>query len=384
METADAVKPLQGLLVVSMEQAVAAPLCSVRLADAGARVIKIERIGGDFARGYDLAARGDSSYFAWLNHGKESIELDIKSSHGAKLLRRLIARADIFIQNFAPGAIARAGFGSKSLRRKHPRLITCDISGYGSSDAMQSMKAYDLLIQAESGLTAVTGSSDNPGRIGISLCDIGAGVTAYTAILEALISRGITDKGCSVETSLFDVAAEWMTVPYIHATTGNGAPERLGLKHPGLAPYGAFETSDGLSTLISIQNEREWSRLCSEVLDAPELLADERFDSNVHRVVNRDALEKLIQGVTGSITASEFRSRCQQSSIAFGALNSVDEFVKHIALKVRSISNSTGKGLTLPAHPVRRVDGGNWQDGPVPKVPAMGEHTEAITAEFSN
>jgi len=336
-------KPLQGLLVVAMEQAVAAPLCSVRLADAGARVIKLERENGDFARGYDRAALGDSSYFAWLNHGKESLTLNYKKKDDEALLRRLLAKADVFVQNLAPG-------------------------GYGLSDEVRELKAYDLLVQAESGLLAVSGAPDAPGRIGVSLCDIGCGVSAHAAILEALIERGITGVGQSVNVSLFDVAAEWMSVPLVHEETGAGAPQPAGLQHPSIAPYGAYRTSENALTLLSIQNEAEWQRLCESALSMPELLHDDRFTSNVERIAHRDALESLLQNQISQWQAAEFRRRLSHADIAFGALNSVAELASHQALRRRDIASTTGALLSL--------------DETVRQVPKIGEHSEAIRSEF--
>ncbi|MEM9280039.1 MAG: CoA transferase, partial [Pseudomonadota bacterium] len=243
-------RPLEGLLVVAVEQAVAAPLCTARLADAGARVIKIERESGDFARGYDSAAKGDSSYFLWLNQGKQSVVLNYREEEGRALLEAMLSKADVFVQNMAPGALERAGFSSEGLRERYPKLITCDISGYGESEELSAMKAYDLLVQAESGLVSISGGPNELGRIGVSICDIGAGMTAHAAILEALIQRGITSKGSGVATSLFEVASEWMTVPLIHAEHGKGAPRRVGLNHPSIAPYGAYQTQEGDETLI--------------------------------------------------------------------------------------------------------------------------------------
>lgn len=388
-------KPLEGLLVVSVEQAVAAPLSTARLADAGARVIKIERPGGDFARGYDKAAHGDSSYFVWTNHGKESVELDFKNEQGAQLLHSLISQADVFVQNLAPGAMSRAGFDSAKMRQKHPRLITCDISGYGYGDAVKGLKAYDLLVQAESGLVSISGSPGELGRIGVSLCDIGAGVTAHAGILEALIGRGITGKGSGISVSLFDVAAEWMSVPLIHSETGEGSPVRVGLKHPSIAPYGAFPCSDGTLTLISVQNEREWLRLCESVLKVPGLAIDKRFNSNVNRVTHRDDCDSAIAAVTSTLTSHEFRQALNASSIAYGALNSVADLSKHIALRRRSVRNSDDHMLSLPAHPVIK-DGLNSVDNSFSestatqkfaansdrRVPRAGQHTAAVAEEF--
>ena len=258
-------RPLSGLTVLSLEQAVAAPYCSSRLADAGARVIKIERPEGDFARGYDKAARGLSSYFVWLNRGKQSLVADIKRPDDAALLHRILGRTDVFIQNLAPGAAARAGFGSDDLRERHSRLITVDISGYGDTGEYAAMKAYDLLVQAESGLAMITGHPAGPGRVGVSACDIACGMAAHAGVLEALIERGITGRGKGLKVSLFDGMADWMNVPLLFYEGTGTAPERLGLAHPSICPYGAFATEDGALVLISIQNEREWHGVLREV-----------------------------------------------------------------------------------------------------------------------
>lgn len=372
-------RPLEGLLVIAIEQAVAAPLCTARLADAGARVIKIEREIGDFARGYDTAAKGDSSYFAWLNQGKESVVLNYQEASGKKLLEALITKADVIVQNMAPGALERAGFSSTQLREKHPKLITCDITGYGNSEDLAAMKAYDLLVQAESGLVSISGGPNELGRIGVSVCDIGAGMTAHAAILEALIQRGITGKGSGVETSLFEVASEWMAVPLIHAEHGNGAPKRVGLNHPSIAPYGAYKTREGDETLISIQNEREWHTLCDAVLGNAALSKDARFSSNNLRVENRPALDREILAITQEMTSQTFREKLAANAIAFGAVNSVDDLSQHKALRRREITNSVGERLTLPAPPVRWTLEPRISAGPVPKI---GEHTQAVRSEF--
>ncbi len=372
-------KPLEGMLVISVEQAVAAPLCTARLADAGARVIKIERSGGDFARAYDQAAGGESSYFAWLNHGKLSLVLDFKQDEDAALLHRLISKADVLIQNLAPGAMKRAGFGADEMRERHSQLITCDISGYGEAPELAHLKAYDLLLQAESGLIEISGGPGEPGRIGISLCDIGAGVTAYAAILEALLLREKSGEGSGVAVSLFDVAAEWMSVPYIHAVHGNGAPGRVGLHHPSIAPYGAYETRDGIKTILSIQNEREWMRLCEQVLEQGNVAVDDRFNSNNARVNNRLELDKIINGVLADIDASEFRARLRKADIAFAGLNNVVDMAQHPALRQRKVSVDDGSVLALPAHPVRWAGLRSSMPGLVPKI---GQHNEAIRKEF--
>jgi crotonobetainyl-CoA:carnitine CoA-transferase CaiB-like acyl-CoA transferase len=372
--------PLEGMLVVAIEQAVAAPLCTARLVDAGARVIKIERQSGDFARLYDRAAGGESSYFTWLNHGKQSLVLDFKQDEDAALLHRIIARADVLVQNLAPGAMERAGFGSGALRKAHPQLITCDISGYGERQEVAHMKAYDLLVQAESGLIEISGGPGEPGRIGISLCDIGAGVTAHAAILEALLLRERFGQGSGVAISLFDVAAEWMSVPYIHAVHGDGAPKRVGLHHPSIAPYGAYETSDGVKTILSIQNEREWKRLCGEVLQLSALAMDSRFCSNTLRVENRVALDQAVASVLADINASEFRQRLRAADIAHAGLNSVDDLARHAALSKRTIANGLGRRVSMPAHPV------SWnglRSTDIANVPAIGGDSDAIREEFA-
>lgn len=370
--------PLEGITVVSVEQAVAAPVCTARLVDAGARVIKVERASGDFARGYDSAAGGDSSYFGWANLGKESVVLDIKDSLDAALLHRLISAADVFVQNLAPGALDRLGFGAAELRQANERLITVDISGYGDSPAVAKKRAYDLLVQAESGLIAVSGSPDELGRIGVSICDVGTGVTAYAAVLEALVGRSVTGQGASLGVSLFDVAAEWMTVPFLQHAAGM-APKRVGLRHPTIAPYGAYETSDGALTLISIQNEREWTRLCGEVLDAASMATDPRYVSNELRVEHRSELEPDVSAIVGGLDATTFRGRLDAAAIAWGAINSLDELAEHAALRTRQGVSSSGVEFRLPAHPVR-----TGRESQLRSAPRIGQHTQAIRDEFAD
>lgn len=372
--------PLAGLTVVSVEQAVAAPICTARLVDAGARVIKIERAGGDFARGYDTAAHGDSSYFTWANHGKESLELNIKDEDDAALLHRIIGQADVFVQNLAPGALARAGFGSAELRSANPRLITCDVSGYGDDPAVADKKAYDLLVQAESGLVSISGGPGELGRVGISLVDVGTGVTAYGAILEALIARNISGDGAALAVSMFDVAAEWMTVPFLQHHPGNNTPARVGLRHPSIAPYGAYETSDGALTLLSIQNEREWHRLCTDVLHDASIATDERFDSNKARVANRDALEAELTTIIAALDKAAFEQRLTAASIAWGSVNDLAGLHAHPALRTRTVATTSGAGVELPAHPVRSSTHRTRTTG---SLPTAGEHTAAIRQEFA-
>lgn len=374
-------KPLEDITVVSVEQALAAPLCTARLAEAGARVIKIERTEGDFARGYDRAARGSSSYFAWTNQGKESLALDFRAPEDAALLDRIIACADVFVQNLAPGAMARAGFGSADLRRKHPQLITVDITGYGESEAVKHLKAYDFLIQAESGLTGVSGGANEMGRIGVSICDIGAGMTCHAAVLEALMRRGRTGEGAAVAVSLFDVAADWMSVPLIHSEHGAGAPKRMGLRHPSMAPYGAFETREGALTLIAIQNEREWQRFCRDVLRSDSAGKDPRFASNNSRVADRGALEQLIARVSRELTLEEFRSRLAAANIAFGAVNSVKDLGRHPALRRRDVTTEDNETIAIPAAPIRWLDAEH--SSPPSAAPAINQHGAALRAEFA-
>lgn len=371
-------KPLTGLLVVSMEQAVAAPTCSAKLADAGARVIKIERAEGDFARGYDAACNGMSTYFVWLNRGKESICLDIKQPRDKALLTSLLEKADVFIQNLAPGAMGRAGFGSKELRERHPRLITVDISGYGEEGEYASMKAYDLLVQAESGLCAVTGRAEGPGRVGVSACDIACGMNAHAAVLEALIERGITGRGKGVAVSLFDGMADWMTVPLLYFEGTGKQPQRIGLAHPSLCPYGAFETQDGALILISIQNEREWAKFADKFLDDATLSQHACFRTNVERVANRPMVDAHIAAVFAARTRDVCVAKLQAANTAYGFVNGVDGLAKHPAL--RRVTVGTEKGPVDIAAPPARFSDGPRSLGP---VPALGEHTERVRAEFA-
>jgi itaconate CoA-transferase len=368
-------KPLDGILVVTLEQAVAAPLCSCRLADAGARVIKIERPEGDFARGYDRAALGQSSYFVWLNRGKESLVLDIKNDDDKALLQRILAKADVFIQNLAPGAAARAGFDPDALRRRHPSLVTCSISGYGESGPYRDMKAYDLLIQAETGLADITGPPEAPGRVGVSVSDIAAGLNAYAAILEALLRRGRSGEGAALQISLFDATAEWMTVPLLYHDYAGKAPARVGIRHPSIAPYGVFLAGDGKPIVLAIQNEREWVRLCAVILGDAALATDPRFSDNTRRVANRPALDALVQDVFGREDRAALGRRLKAADIAFGNLNSVADFADHPQLRRITVPTPEGE-VRLPAAP-------GWGDDAAGAVPALGAHTAALRREFA-
>jgi crotonobetainyl-CoA:carnitine CoA-transferase CaiB-like acyl-CoA transferase len=374
------VKPYEDLLVVSLEQAVAAPLCSNHFAQGGARVIKIERDTGDFARKYDTAVKGSASYFVWANHGKESLCLDIKDPDDAQLLSSLLRKADVFIQNLAPGAAARAGFGAEALLEKNPRLIVCAISGYGEQGSYRDMKAYDFLIQCESGLVSVNGAPGAPGRIGVSVCDIGASMNAIIGIQKALFAREKTGQGSVVRVSLFDTAADWMTVPLMHADYAGKAPAPVGLAHPSIAPYGGFETADGEILAISIQNEREWKRLCADVLGQPEMASDLRFCDAAKRVQNRAPLDACVAAFFKTKTRAALEVLLRGAAIAFGAVNSVDRFSAHPQLRRTDVTLETGETAQLVANPVRHSF--EAEDAAFGKVPALGEHSEAIRAEF--
>ncbi len=371
-------RPLDGLVIVSVEQALAAPLCTGRLAEMGARVIKVERPEGDFARGYDRAVHGDSSYFLWTNRGKESLALDFKQPEDAALLHRMLARADVFVQNLAPGALARAGFDSAALRALHPRLVTCDITGYGADGSTSALKAYDLLVQCESGLASISGAPEACGRIGVSICDIGAGMNATIGVLSALALRERTGRGSGVSVSLFDGAADWMTVPYLHETQGEGAPGRQGLRHPSIAPYGAYTTQDGKDVVISIQNEREWHLFCQHFLLQPGLAADARFASNTERVHHREALDSVIAQVFSLLPLQAALERLGQSNTAFGQVRSVADMALHPALRTWPMAVQ-GQLVPMVAPPVRAA----WDQGRFAAAPALGEHTEALRREFA-
>jgi crotonobetainyl-CoA:carnitine CoA-transferase CaiB-like acyl-CoA transferase len=360
-------KPMDGLLVIALEQAVAAPFCTSRLADAGARVIKIERPEGDFARGYDKAVFGKSSYFVWINRGKESLALDLRDPDARAHIHELLANADIFIQNLAPGAADRMGFGSETLRTRYPRIITCDISGYGTSGPLHELKAYDLLVQAESGLVAVSGAPGPWGRIGVSICDITAGMNALIGIQQALLQRERTGVGSRVQVSLFDSAADLMAVPYLQARYGSGAPERVGLKHPSIAPYGAFTCSDGRDIVLSIQNEREWSQFCNSFLKQATLTTDARFNSNANRVLNRVDLDNLIQQIFSQLTYADAIERLNLGQTAFGSINSVSDLIAHPQLRTRSMTIG-GQTAELPA-PAYIVE---WEDKTFKSIPDIG------------
>ena len=371
-------RDLDGLLVISLEQAVAAPYAASRLADAGARVIKVERPEGDFARGYDADANGHSSYFVWLNRGKESVALDLKQPDDLQIFKQMLSKADVFIQNLMPGALDRLGVSMADLRQDDPRLITCDISGYGASGPFAQMKAYDFLVQAEVGLAQITGAPEEPGRVGVSICDIAAGMTAHAAILQALVARAKTGEGRAIEVSLFHALADWMNVPYLQHHYGGREIRRPGLHHPTIAPYGAYRCGDDRMLLISIQNEREWLRLCSDVLDQPNLPQNPKFDSNVHRVENRVSLDAIMNGVFSQYSIDEIAEKLQAAQIAFGRLNDMDVFTQHPQNRFVSVRTSAGD--------VQLLSPGAIVNGILPRlgdVPDLGQHSAAIRAEFS-
>ncbi|MBV9290633.1 MAG: CoA transferase [Hyphomicrobiales bacterium] len=371
---------LDGVLVVALEQAVAAPFASSRLADAGARVIKIERPEGDFAREYDHLVKGESAYFVWLNRGKESIRLDLKRKEDLALVEAMAEKADVFIQNLAPSAAARLGLGAETLTERFPRLIYCSISGYGEDGPYRDHKAYDLLIQGESGLLAINGTPAESTRVGISVCDIAAGETAFGAILRALYARERTGKGRVIEVSLFHTLADWINVPYLQARYGAKPPERVGLKHPTIAPYGAFACADSKAVILSIQNEREWVRLCGEVLGDGGIATDPRFASNRARVANRLALDAIVAGALARYTRAEAMERLDAAGIAYGALNELDDLIVHPQRQTITVATPHGEvellspGARIAGEPVTTVR----------PVPALGQHDEALRLEFGS
>jgi len=374
--------PLKGITVVSVEQAVAAPFATRQLADLGARVIKIERPdGGDFARGYDATVKGLSSYFVWLNRSKESLALDLKQPQAQEVLARLLQRADVFVQNLAPGAADRLGTRAADLRARYPRLIVCNMSGYGSSGPYSQKKAYDLLVQSEVGLISITGTEDAPSKAGISVADIAAGMYAYAGVLTALLARTASGRGATIEVSLFDALAEWMGSPAYYTMYGGSPPPRSGANHASIAPYGPFSSGDGTRIYLGIQNAREWTRFCSDVLRVPDLADDERFRSNSLRVEHRRALHDAIERVFGGLPAAQIIERLDSARIAFARMNSVAEFLDHPQLSARQCWREIGS----PAGPLRalvppvRIDGVEPVMGP---VPSLGQHSRAILEEL--
>jgi itaconate CoA-transferase len=367
--------PLSGLLVVSLEQAVAAPMCTCRLADAGARVIKVERPEGDFARGYDDLVHGECSYFVWLNRGKESVVLDLAKADDKALLTAMLNRADIFVQNLKPGAVEKLGFAVAKLRREHPRLICCSISGFGESGPLARRKAYDMLIQAESGLASITGTVE-PSRVGVSVVDIASGMNAYEAILEALIAREQTDDGAELSISMFDAMADWMTVPLLQQEAG-APPRRIGLAHTSISPYGAFRSRDGVDILISIQSDREWRVLAEKVLADRALAADPAFATNVERVKRRAETDGRVAKIFGALDADVLERQLAAADIAFARVNSPAELTRHPHLRRITVGTPTGP-VSYPAPAEQRATAAR-RYGP---VPALGEHTAKVRGEF--
>lgn len=374
--------PLQGLLVVSVEQAVAAPLATRHLADLGARVIKIERPdGGDFARAYDTTVKGLSSYFVWLNRSKESLSLDLKQPAADDILHRLLEKADVFVENLGPGAAERAGLAAAVLTSKYPRLVACRVTGYGSSGPYASRKAYDLLVQSEAGLVDLTGTPDHPSRVGISVADIAAGMYAYSGILTALLARASHGRGTALEVSLFDALSEWLGAPDYFTAYGGQPPARTGAHHAAIAPYGSYATGDEGAVYFAIQNPREWSRFCHDVLDRPDLERDARFSSNPDRVANRPALDAIIGEAFGRVPADDVIARLDRAGIANARQNPIGRFREHPQRTARGRWRDIGS----PAGPIRALlppvdfDGVEPVMGP---VPGLGEHSDAILTEL--
>ena len=370
--------PLKGITVVSLEQAIAAPFTTRQLADLGARVIKVERPdGGDFARSYDHRVGGLSSHFVWCNRSKESIALDLKSDRGLAIIRALIARADVFVQNLVPGATERLGLDFASLHRQHPRLIVCDISGYGLTGPDRDRKAYDLLIQAESGFLSVTGTTDQAVKAGCSIADIAAGMYAFTNVLAALMERAQTGQGVHIDISMLESMAEWMGFPMYYGYDGAPPPPRVGAVHATIAPYGPFRTAEG-EVLIGIQNEREWQAFCAQVLVRPDVAVDPRFATNPLRVTNRTALTEVISGTLTQLSTNEVMARLDRGKIANARINDVAGLWAHPQLAARhrwtqvDTPNGDIPALFPPGLSAARM-------GPVPK---LGEHTESILAEL--
>ncbi|MGV9455708.1 CaiB/BaiF CoA transferase family protein [Streptomyces sp. NPDC003635] len=371
--------PLTGITVVAVEQAVAAPFATRQLADLGARVIKVERIdGGDFARGYDTAARGLASHFVWCNRGKESIALDLKDPRGLDVVRRLVGEADVFVQNLAQGAAARLGLDAATLCAAHPRLIAVDISGYGSGGPYADKRAYDMLVQCEAGLVSVTGTPEQPVKAGIPAADIAAAMYAFSGVLAALVRRGTTGRGGPVEVSMLESLAEWMGHPLHHAMHGGTAPARTGLAHAVIAPYDAYPTADGGRVLLSVQNDREWRRLAEQVLKRPELGSEPAYATNAARVVNRERTDELVAKALAALGTDEALERLEGAGIACARLRDLHEVAEHPQLAARERWREVGSPVgplkaLLP--PITLPGGEAARPG---DVPALGEHTEAL------
>lgn len=384
MAVQDSSKDLDGVLVVTVEQAVAAPYTSCRLADAGARVIKVERPEGDFARNYDSNALGNSAYFVWLNRGKESVSLDLKNKDDFLLFKNIISKADILIQNLAPGAFERLGIDLKELRKEYPRLITCSISGFGDDGPYKNQKAYDMLIQAETGVIDITGHPDKDGfdgraKVGPSVCDISAGMTAYQAILQALIKRGITGEGRHISVSMFNSLADWMNPFYLGYVYNQKTPKRNGMTHPIIVPYGAYSCKDNLTILIAIQNDREWVNLCKIVLEDEPMAYDSKFKTNSDRVLNRELTEKIIQDKFMKFEREDLISKLEKASVAYGRISDMEQLKNHPQNNFLEIDTKNGV--------VKVLGPGAIHDNYIPtvnKMPELNEHGEMIRAEFGS
>lgn len=374
--------PLEGITILTLEHAIAAPFCTRQLADLGARVIKVERPGsGDFARSYDERVRGLASHFVWVNRSKESLTLDIKHEASAPILEQLLAQTDVLVQNLAPGAAARLGLSYEALHKRYPGLIVCDISGYGEDGPYRDKKAYDLLIQSESGFLSVTGSEDEPAKAGCSIADIAAGMYAYTNILAALIKRGKTGKGSHIDISMLESMAEWMSYPLYYSFEGAEPPVRSSAAHATIYPYGPFETGDGKTVILGLQNEREWQAFCHEVLRQPALAEDQRFSSNSARSASRKALRALILGAFASLTRDEVIERLDKARIANAQMNTMADLWQHPQLKARNrwVDVQTAAGVVPALLPPGIADSSGVHMGP---VPVLGQHTDAILAEL--
>jgi len=370
-------KPLSGTLVVSLDQAVAAPLTARRLADAGARVIKLERPEGDFARYYDDVVRGQCTHFVWLNRGKQSVVADLTKPEDRRLFEALLAKADVLLQNLKPGALAKLGYPTETLCKQHPRLVCCSISGYGDSGPYRDRKAYDLLIQAESGLASITGGPEAPARVGVSVVDIATGMHAYEAILEGLIARGRTGRGADIRVSMFDSMMEWMAIPMLYAEYG--APQkRLGLTHPTVAPYGVFQSADGVPILISVQNDREWVVLCNEVLKRPELARDPHFATSPARTANRAETDGVVARYFASRPLELLSRELEAAQIAFARVNTVEDILRHPHLRRVAVASPWGE-FAVPASPSRFAGEPEPSHGP---LPTLGQHTDEVRREF--
>ena len=362
------------LLVVSIEQAVAAPICSMRFADAGARVIKVEPIKGETARHYDNSIEGESAYFSSLNRGKESLTLNLRKAHDFSLLEKILSKADVFIRNTSPGSMANIGLGASQLLNKFKKLIVVDLVGYGQDTAYSDMRAYDLLVQAESGLCSITGGPDEPSKVGISIADMGTGMNAYSAILEALLEREVNGIGKALEITMFDTVAEWMSVPLLHYENANIETKRHGMAHSSIYPYRPYSCLDG-DVLIAVQNNDQWKSFCDIVLSKPMLAENKLYKDNASRVKNRTLLDEEINKVFVGLSANTLKKLLKKSGIAFGQINTVKELSTHLALK-KQVIEINKKKITTPASPLVKENGG------VKRIPKIGEHNSKINEEF--